>query len=66
MVLIFINHLRTQYGMDRKPYELRTKNLEYGAKGNETKIIKRKINQWVPDNCPCRICKNYLPNIGFI
>ena len=28
--------------------------------------FKRKIEQWVPDNCPCRICKNYLPNIGFI
>ena len=49
---------------------LRTKNLEYGARGNEAKIIfiafKREIKQWVPDNCPCRICKNYLPNIGFI
>ena len=24
------------------------------------------IKQWVPENCPCTICKNYLPNIGFI
>ena len=28
--------------------------------------FKREIKQWVLDNCPCRICKNYLPNIGFI
>ena len=28
--------------------------------------FKREIKQWVPNNCPCRICKNYLPNIGFI
>ena len=28
--------------------------------------FKRDIKQWVPNNCPCRICKNYLPNIGFI
>ena len=28
--------------------------------------FKREIKQWVPDNCPCRICKNYLPNIGLI
>ena len=28
--------------------------------------FKREIKQWVPKNCPCRICKNYLPNIGFI
>ena len=28
--------------------------------------FKREIKQWVPNNCPCRICKNYSPNIGFI
>ena len=28
--------------------------------------FKREIKQWVPDSCPCRICKNYLPNVGFI
>ena len=28
--------------------------------------FKREIKQWVPKNCPRRICKNYLPNIGFI
>ena len=28
--------------------------------------FKREIKQWVPDNCRCRICKNYLPRIGFI
>ena len=28
--------------------------------------FKREIKQWVPSNCPCRICRNYLPNIGFI
>ena len=28
--------------------------------------FKREIKQWVPDKCLCRICKNYLPNLGFI
>ena len=28
--------------------------------------FKREIKQWVTNNCPCGICKNYLPNIGFI
>ena len=28
--------------------------------------FKREIKQWVTDNCPCRICKSYLPNIGFV
>ena len=22
--------------------------------------FEREIKQWVPNNCPCRICKNYL------
>ena len=25
-----------------------------------------KIKQWRPDACPCRICKNFIPNVGFI
>jgi len=25
-----------------------------------------KIRQWKPDNCPCRICKTFLPNVGFL
>ena len=25
-----------------------------------------KIRQWRPDACPCRICKNFLPNVGFM
>ena len=28
--------------------------------------FKREIKQWSPNNCPCRICKNYLRNIGLI
>ena len=28
--------------------------------------FKTEIKQWVPNNCPCRIYKNCLPNIGFI
>ena len=28
-------------------------------------IFKRKIKQWVPE-CPCRLCKTYIENIGFI
>ena len=28
--------------------------------------FKREIEQWAPNNCPCRICKNYLIDIGFV
>ena len=28
--------------------------------------FKKKIESWIPENCPCRLCKTYLHNIGFI
>ena len=29
-------------------------------------IFKAKIKKWVPVKCPCRLCKVYLPQVGFI
>ena len=28
--------------------------------------FKSRISNWVTDECPCRMCKNYVANIGFI
>ena len=28
--------------------------------------FKSRISSWVTDECPCRMCKNYVANIGFI
>ena len=28
--------------------------------------FKREIKKWIPDNCPCRLCKNYVNGVGFI
>ena len=28
--------------------------------------FKIKIRKWVPHNCPCRLCKVYIPQLGFI
>ena len=28
--------------------------------------FKREITKWVPDNCLCRICKEYVSNLGFV
>ena len=29
-------------------------------------IFKAKIKKWVPVEFPCRLCKVYLPQVGFI
>ena len=28
--------------------------------------FKLRISSWVTNECPCRMCKNYVANIGFI
>ena len=27
--------------------------------------FKNSIKSWIPENCPCRLCKNYIPSLGF-
>lgn len=29
-------------------------------------IFKNRIRQWKPSKCPCRLCLEYIPNLGFI
>ena len=29
-------------------------------------IFKGKIQKWKPINCPCQLCKKYIPNLSFI
>ena len=29
-------------------------------------IFKRKIKSWIPNSCPCKICKLYIPDIGYV
>ena len=29
-------------------------------------IFKRKIKKWILSECPCRLCKTYVPQVGFM
>ena len=29
-------------------------------------MFKSKIKKWIPSECPCRLCKAYVPQVGFI
>ena len=29
-------------------------------------IFRKKIKKWKPDRCPCRLCKVFISNLGFI
>ena len=28
--------------------------------------FKRQIKTWIPLNCPCKLCKRFLPGVGYI
>ena len=28
--------------------------------------FRQKMKLWKPDSCPCRICKKYIANVGFV
>ena len=28
--------------------------------------FKCEVKKWVPKNCPCRLCKTYIPRLGFV
>ena len=28
--------------------------------------FKMAIKEWKPDSCPCRLCKMYVQNIGYL
>ena len=33
---------------------------------NSLGIFTEKIKFWTTDKCPCRLCKTYIGNVGFI
>ena len=33
---------------------------------NSVHSFKSKIKLWIPKACPCRICKKYIVNLGFL
>ena len=35
-------------------------------KCSSLKEFKNAIKEWIPINCPCRICKNYVWQVGFV
>ena len=33
---------------------------------NSLNIFERKIKNWKGENCPCRLCKTYVRELGYI
>ena len=39
---------------------------EHTRQLNSLDQFKRSVRQWVCNTCPCRLCKLYLQNVGFL
>ena len=39
---------------------------DYIKKSNSFEEFKLKIKLWNPENCPCRLCKRLLLQVGFL
>ena len=33
---------------------------------NSLELFKSKIKNWIPENCPCKLCKTYLHQIDYV
>ena len=64
------NNIRTvHYGLQSISYlGPRIWKLEPGNIKESTSLesFKTAIKWWVPHGCPCRVCKEYIQNVGFI
>ena len=46
-----------------KIWEMLPKDIK---EANSLAAFKTKIKTWKAPDCPCRLCKTYVPNLGFI
>ena len=51
------------YSLAPKLWELIPSEIKSAKLPN---IFKEKTKPWTTDKCPCRVCKTYVGNIGFI
>ena len=59
---VFIGSESASY-LGRKIWE----EIPTDAKNKDSLIgFKKEIKKWKPLNCPCRICKTFIPDLGFI
>ena len=53
----------TIFFLDPKIWEPLPSNIKDSENRN---IFKSNIESWKPENCPCRLCRLYIADIGFI
>ena len=58
-------HFQVLSNESRAPVRWANLPLEYKL-ANSLTIFKRKIKNWKGENFPCRLCKKYIRELGYI
>ena len=61
-VMIRLEHDSAIYWFESNYMKLNTDEYHLLVSGNKNEQIRK----WRPLDCPCRLCKNYIPQVGFI
>ena len=63
--IVYATHYGTESitNLGAKIWELVPQNIK---EENFLSSVKNKVKKWIPQNCPCRLCKTYIAQVGFI
>ena len=53
----------TVSNLGAKPWDILPENIK---KGESLQNLKKKIKFWTSLNCPCKLCKTYIGNGGYV
>ena len=68
-VLVSANRKTTNYGINSvshlapKIWDLVPEEIK---NSKSLPMFKQQIKLWIPRDCPCNLCKTYIPNLGYL
>ena len=76
LVITYVIHLSLQFHLFTVFIMVENRSLTWALKYGSlfhtlsSRLIlsgfKKAIKEWKPSNCPCRLCKTYISQVGFL
>ena len=63
LALILLNSEVNLFYLVAKIWELTPENIK---SSESVDIFKNNIKKWVSEICPCRLCKTYVNQVGYV
>ena len=63
LALILLSSEVNLFYLVAKIWELTPENIK---SSESVDIFKNKIKKWVSEICPCRLCKTYVNQVGYV